>query len=283
MVVEMLINPLKAERHPFEMFFVGLFYASLACIISLWVFRENASLLMVFFTVFASAPFMYYTIKLEEKKDMLPENSETTLLKEHSKALRAFMALFLGITVAFALWYIFLPADLSRLLFEVQSATISEINNAVTGQASGFDIFLRILFNNIKVLAFCVLFAFVFGLGAIFILTWNASVIGAAMGNFIRGKLSDLAAVVGSSNTAHYFHAFSLSILRYAIHGIPEILAYFTGGLAGGIISIAVIRHDFQSEKFEKIILDSSDLLLISLGILCIAAFLEVFITPLFY
>ena len=64
---------------------------------------------------------------------------------------------------------------------------------------------------------------------------------------------------------------------------ILEILAYFVAGLAGGIISSAVIRHDFGTKKYEKIILDSAVLLLISVVMIVVAAFLEVYVTPMFF
>jgi uncharacterized membrane protein SpoIIM required for sporulation len=130
------------------------------------------------------------------------------------------------------------------------------------------------------VLTFAVLFAFIYGFGAIFILTWNASVISVAIGNFIRTNISNLANTIGFVGIGSYFQVFSLGILRYMTHGIFEILAYFTAGLAGGIISVAVIRHDFRTKKFEHIVLDSADLLIISIVILVVAAFVEVFVTP---
>ena len=71
--------------------------------------------------------------------------------------------------------------------------------------------------------------------------------------------------------------------MRYAIHGIPEILGYFIAGLAGGIISTAAIRHDFGSKNYMKIILDSSLLLFISVVVIVIAAYLEVYTTPMFF
>ena len=132
--------------------------------------------------------------------------------------------------------------------------------------------------NNIKVLSFCILFSFIFGLGAIFILIWNASVIGAAIGHFIRANISSIAGAAGLPKAAAYFQAFSLGLLRYSVHGIPEIAAYFTAGLAGGIISIAIVNHDFRTKNFQKVVIDSADLILISIVILIIAGFLEVFV-----
>jgi len=72
--------------------------------------------------------------------------------------------------------------------------------------------------------------------------------------------------------------------MRYIVHGIPEITAYFVAGLAGGIISVAVIRHDFGTDKFRKILMDSVDLIVIAILLLVFSAIVEVFVTPrLFY
>jgi len=287
MVLESIMNPFRAETHPRRMFFIGLIYSSIAIILSLWIFNQYASLVMVFFTVLAATPLIYNTIKAEEQKD-LTDMPERKLLKEHTKALSFFMYLFLGITLSCALWYIFIPQLWLSNLFGVQTQTIVDINSSVLKFGStGFfvqfvKVFSRIFFNNLKVLIFCILFAFIYGVGAIFILTWNASVIGVAIGNFIRSGIAKTGSF-GFSTLSNYFHVISVGLFRYAVHGIPEILAYFTAGLAGGIISIAVIRHDFGTRKFEKIILDSSDLLLLSLGLLFLAAILEVFVTPLLF
>jgi len=67
------------------------------------------------------------------------------------------------------------------------------------------------------------------------------------------------------------------------VHGIPEILAYFIAGLSAGIISIAIINHDFRSKKFQHVLLDSTDLLLLSLAVLLIAALIEAFVTPILF
>jgi len=277
------MNPLSAEKKPFDMFFIGLLYTTIALFLSFWIFKDFASLVMVFLITLASVPLVYSTIKIEEKKDLVIEQ-ESRLLKEHGKALSYLMFLFLGITFAIALWYTFLPNQLVSSLFNVQQQTIVDVNTDITGNAIlqlGF--FSKILFNNIKVLVFCLLFSFVYGTGAIFILSWNASVIGVAIGNAIRSNISYYTSSLGALGIGNYFHVISLGILKYAVHGIPEILAYFIGGLAGGIISVAVIRHDFGTKKFEHILLDSTDLVILSVVFLVIAALIEVYITPLLF
>ena len=97
MVIESLVNPAKAEGRPWEMFFLGFLYASIAVFLSLWIFQDYSSLVMVFLTVFASVPVVYTLIAIEEKKDT-SGRSERSLLKEHSKALAVLIFLFLGYT-----------------------------------------------------------------------------------------------------------------------------------------------------------------------------------------
>ena len=296
MVLESLTNPIKAERKPIHLFFIGIVYSSVAILLSLWIFKDQASLVMVFLTVLATVPLIYHTIKLEERKDKT-SLQEKGLLREHSKAITFLTFLFIGFVVSFAAWFIFLPAALTQTTFQTQISTINTINiqitsgSILTGQASNqitssitsTTLFGRILSNNIKVLIFCLLFSFFYGAGAIFILTWNASVISTAIGTFIRNNLGAYATQSGFLKVGAYFQIFSIGLLRYFLHGIPEIVAYFVGGLAGGIISVAVINHDFGGENFHKIMYDAIGLSLIAVGMLFVAAIIEVWITPVLF
>ena len=75
MVFESLINPIKAEKRPWEMLFIGMIYSSFAIILSLFIFREDASLVMIFLTTLAAVPLIYGAIKIEEKKDKKSPNN----------------------------------------------------------------------------------------------------------------------------------------------------------------------------------------------------------------
>lgn len=280
MVLESLTNPLRAERHPFMVFLLGMAYGTLAIFLSLWIFEEQSSMVMVFLATMAALPLMYHTLRFEEQKDLYMGDGRKSLVHAHAPALLFFLMLFLGIAVAFSFWYIMLPPDLSSTLFRVQSQTISNLNQHVTGQITQTSLLSKIFLNNIKVMIFCILFSFLYGSGAMFILAWNASVIGAAVGNFVRTHMSKFASAAGLQKMGAYFYVSSLSILRYAIHGVPEIFAYVIGGLAGGILSMAVAKRDFGTGKFEKVLLDVSDLILLAVLVLFIAAVMEVFVTP---
>ncbi len=287
MVLESLVNPWRMEAHPGKMIGIGFAYATIGLWLARWVFEGYASLVMVFLTTMAAIPLMVNTIKYEETKD-LRDLQERFLIKEHGRALFAFLLLFIGSTLAFAFWYAVLPSGELNLVFGTQTEAIAAINRTPTGTNTGAatsvaEAFKIIFVNNFRVLVFCILFSFLYGSGAIFILIWNASVIGAAVGSFFRRELAAASSLVGAPSLAQYFSSAWDSLWRYALHGLPEILAYFTAGLAGGIIGIAVIRHDFGTRKFEHIILDSADLLLLSVALLVASALVEVFVTPLIF
>ena len=284
MVLESLINPFTAEKKPWEMFFIGLLYNSVSIILSLIVFRPYASLVMVFLTSMACIPLMYATIKQQEEFDVEIQK-ESILLKKHSYVLLFFLYFFLGIIFSVFLWYILLPFLSNSIfssfftqsthqdLFGIQEKIIASINSPFTGKiASSAGTFITILNNNLGVLFFCILFAFFYGVGSIFILTWNASVVGVAIGSFILEKFSIYSGFVAP-----------IALMRYLTHGIFELTGFFTAGLAGGIISIAVIKHEFGTKKFESVVLDSVDLILVSIGLLIVAALIETYITPLLF
>lgn len=273
MIFESLINPIKAEKKPFETMFIGFVYATIAVLLSITIFKRDASLVMIFLTVLACSQLVYWAIKTEEKKDVM-SNKRIFLLKEHGKALSFLMFLFVGFVLAFSFWYLVLPQSTSQNLFSTQISDIKGINGpSINGEyASPIIMFREILLNNLMVLGFCLLFSLLYGIGAIFILCWNASVIAAAIGTFVQESIG-----------IHYVVSVPLAIFRYSLHGIPEIFAYMTAGLAGGIISIAVIRHDYGSAQFVNIMKDSIDLILLSVFTLVVAALLEVYVTPIFF
>ncbi|MFP4112612.1 MAG: stage II sporulation protein M [Candidatus Woesearchaeota archaeon] len=291
MIIESLFNPKLVNKNYNVLFFIGLIYTSLAIGLSIFVFRSEASMVMVFFTVLSVLPYVFASIKHEEEEDMELEE-ESSILKEHAKTLTKFMLVFFGMVLAFAIWYVVLPQETAGHVFNTQISTINAINSNATGRViesvtgnlvSRLDIFQRIVMNNLVVLFFCLLFSFLFGFGAIFILTWNASVIGTAIGTIIKSGFEKAAMLIGFEKAVQYFHVITYGLLRYAIHGIPEILSYFVAGLAGGIISVAAIKHDFRSKKYHKIIIDSADLIIIAIILVFISGILEVYVTPAFF
>ncbi len=285
-MLEMLFDPRRAERRPWELFFVGLFYAGMSVLLALWlfsgnpVFSKHISILIITFTVMFSIPFFYFMIKLEEKKGS--DDKKGFWFKKHGKALSALMWLFVGFIVAYSIAYVALP-DVTGEAFKAQIEQYCSINMPgnidgcvakygdvitgnfdLTGNMTNKEYATNIFINNVYVMIFSLIFSLLFGAGAIFILAWNASVIAAAMGIFSQQSLSNL----------------PVALSRYMIHGIPEIGAYFVAALAGGIIGVALIKHDIKSKRFWDTLNDSLHLILLAVALLVIGTLIEVFVTP---
>ncbi len=285
-MLESLINPKRAEKGPWKMFFIGILYASLSLILVHFFFAKDSVLskfsgiMVVLFCVMFSLPFMYFIIRQEEKEDEEIEGF-WWVWKTHSDAIYAFMWLFLGFIVAFSIWYIVLQ---NSDLLNAQIETYCNINNpgnvancisefsftsnaVLTSSSTSSARFLSIIGNNIGVMIFTLIFSLIFGAGAIFILAWNASVISAAIGIFTRYNIAEI----------------PLGLLRYMIHGFPEIAAYFITALAGGIFGVGIIRHGVADKKFAKVLAHVAVLLVIATAVLLVAAVIEVFFTPLLF
>ncbi len=288
MVLEYIFNPLVLKKKPWEMFIAGFVYSIIALFLSYLVFKEISGILTVFLIVIAILPTMYVTVKSEEELD-LNYGGEWKLLQEHAKVIIFLLFMFLGVTAALIVSYVILPHSVVDVVFDLQHKAIVNVNNYVrgsiinediTGQAIKTDIFVKIFLNNLKVLFFCLIFSLLYGTGSLFILTWNASVIAAAVGSLMKNELANAASSVGLVFVSNYLGTAAFSFFKYMLHGILEITAYFIIGLAGGILSMALIKKDLS---YDSIMADVLDLVLISIGFLLVAGIVEVYITSLIF
>lgn len=279
-----MFNPKWGINESWKMFFIGLWFAALSTILvkvffqSDQVLAEASGILIVTFCVMFTLPYMFFVIKRESEEDETVEGF-FNVWNAHKDAIYSFTFLFLGFIVAFSLLNIFFE---DNNLFNAQLETYCVINNPYNVQAcvnqfsfgtqasfSGASItrigrFTAILENNIYVMIFTLLFSLIFGAGAIFVLAWNATVISSAVGIFSK----------------HSFALTPIAFLRYMIHGVPEIGAYFVTALAGGIFGTAVLRNGFRGKRFFRVLANVILLLFIALTMLIIAAIIEVYITP---
>jgi uncharacterized membrane protein SpoIIM required for sporulation len=273
---ERTTSPKLIEKRNWILFPVGFIFGIISIILPFWIFANSvlekySSIFSILFCVMFTIPIIYRTINFEESKDE-KNYKPLRLLKEHSKAIICFLWLFLGITFAFSISYILLD---SPVIYQAQIETYCSLNsvnefcmrdNTITGNATlkmKTNLFSGILKNNLTVLIFSIIFSILFWAGGTFIIIWNASVIATAIAIFSKHDLAN----------------FHLSLLRYLIHGIPEIAGYFVGMLAGGIIGISIIKKEWKSKKrLNTILKDILLLIIIAVIILVIASLIEVYI-----
>ncbi|MBU0978162.1 MAG: stage II sporulation protein M [Nanoarchaeota archaeon] len=263
-ISSILFSPKKAERHPLEIFFVVIFYTSISIFLSLWILPNQASIAMVFLSIIACLYLVQSTLIVEENKEK-NENTESFLLKEHTKTLGFFMMIFFAFLIAFTFWMLVLPSSMTSQIFNLQSATFEDIQT-ITGRVTAPEAFSIILSNNLRVLLLSIVLALFYGAGALFILAWNASLMGYIIGSLVKNSL-------GLASLPYAF-------LKFFIHGIPEILAYFAAALAGSILFITVIRGDIKKDRIKRTFIDISIITIISIILLVIAAGIEAYISP---
>lgn len=242
-------------------------------------YGTQISLAMIFFTSLGLAPFMVRILYVEERKDIT--DLEEHFLARHKEVLMVYTFLFLGAVVAYSLWFTILPEAIVNSIFREQISTLNWVagvrSGLVVGMSATQQLGLKIIvLNNLKVLAVATLLSFALGSGAIFILTWNASIIAVAIGSSARNMISYYASLGQFAGLAAYFHALPVSFSQLILHGSLEIVAYFIGGLAGGILSVAITHH--QGKASAIVIKDSFLLLGVAVGLIIIAGGVEVLV-----
>lgn len=289
MVLEMIIDSKEATlKSWWKLLIIGAFYATLGVIIAAWVFPQHASMVMVFITVLGMAYLMHEVILKEEEYDEESDHEPHDILVHHGQTLIIFMILFFGMLIAYTFWYAVLPwtssiesgifANLDiRTVFEAQNDTVKRITgHAFTGAASAeAEWFTIILLNNLSVLLFSFLFGFFYGYGGIFVLSWNASVIAAAAGTTFKRALAEGIA------WPEKVWVFFASWLAYMPHGVFEMLGFFVGALAAGILGAGIARKVWREpDKLARVLTDFVIFSFLSAFIIFFAAIIEVWITP---
>jgi uncharacterized membrane protein SpoIIM required for sporulation len=264
-------------KKPAQLFATGFFYTSIAIFVSAILFFHAPSMVIVTFMTLPSV-FIFTNILQKKCLEEVKIKSLLELLTVNSDIVEMYTFLFLGMVVGIALWFSILPAPisdnlLSEQLFNLYSITqVSSASGAAvtSAQTFGTDVFLLIAANNIKLVMLMAVLSFIFAAGALFILAWNASVVGVAIGLLIRRLAGEggLAAAVAAG--------IPLGFAYYILHLIPEVIAYFTAAIAGAMISSAMIRYTPFGPKSKKLLLVSAILLVISIVLILIAAGIEI-------
>lgn len=257
MVLERLLEAKYYRKKPISIFIFSTIVSLISIFISYFVFKESTGLFIIVLislvlVTFINSMFRYEEIETEQL------GARQNLIQRHGDIISAFAAMFLGMVLAMSFAFIILPDDVVENIFNEQ---IREVNK-IQGYFTFGNQFLEIIANNISVLTLSFLFSFLLGTGAILILSWNASVLSAAIG-LIAKSLGGIRGV-------------PVAVLTFLPHGIFELTAYFIGAIAGGLISVALVRK--SSKKFWFVIQDSLKLLAISLILLIIGGIVETLI-----
>ena len=284
MVLESIVSEVIARRHPSTIFFMALILSSVSIWVSFYVFPNSSSILPLAFVTIGFVPIIHKMFVEETMEEVEKPGWAPAFITRHFELVLLYAFLFLGLIASYTLWYVVLPSAETNCIgaekalncgFPTREKIFSEQENVfskITGRAVGANecknpatksiekCTFFIFSNNSFVLVLAIMFSFLFGAGAIFLIGWNASVIG----TFIGKEVVEVHALAGL-----------LRGISYLPHGMWEITGYFMGAIAGGIISAVLSGKTYGSHQFETIAKDTLSMIIIAYILLFIGAAIE--------
>ena len=260
-------------------FILGLVYSAIGLLIASVLFPGDPALVAVAFTSMLLLPEMYKIFSIEERQESVEQGiSFATLWRNDLEVARIYIFLFMGILLVYSVGAIFLPGMSTDVLFREQleirfgqgfsgqAVASSGISNGIIS----WDLFFSLLSNNFLVMIACFILALLTGDGAIFLITWNASVWGTIFGITAKGA--------GLYSGQHPIFYFLIIMLVVFPHMILEALSYFLAAISGSVISKDVLLEEFASDKFFEVFGLNLYLLLFGLVFLLLGALVEAFV-----
>lgn len=268
MVLESLLSAKEVESNPIKMFVYSVIVTTISLWTSYFIFPSASSVVFLFLITIASAPLLYKVLRKEEESEELNKKIDASFLIRNKQILTIYLFLFIGVLISSTLWYAVLPSHYTSLMFSYQMP----IEKALTGSSSGAfyseSSLIAILSNNLEVALIAFIVSLLFGAGAVFILSWNASVIAVFIGNLAK----DVA--LHSSPLQGVLVAIPKGLLSISLHGIPEISAYSLACISGGVLSAGLIRR----HETDIVVRDSIVLLTVALVLVFVGGFIEAFL-----
>lgn len=296
MVLETLFKVKDIELKPSFALVLAFVVSSASMFLSALTFPSSTSILTIAFITTAMMPLIHGLFEFEEKKEVMHPGKAFAFLRRHFALVKVYAWFFIGLIISFSFWYVILPSEVNsnnvfdfkltkEMVFGEQLNNvrgIESVRSSLTGDVISscsekgyWNAFTCIFSNNLFVLGLAFLLSFVYGAGAIFLIAWNASILGVVIGQDILNLYLSTYTASEFGIIGAYLHGL-LNAFGYLPHGIFEIPAYFIGAIAGGIITIALTMKTKSREKILTMALtDALILILIAIILLLIGAAIE--------
>ena len=271
MVLDYLLSPHQARKDPWSLAIAAMLFVSFGVIIDVLMPSVHGSIII--FAMLPAIPLLWMLMvreEVEEEKDNLlghagyyHKHGFLGSIKPHGSLWEILAFFFLGAVIAYTFWYAALPAETSQQMFADQINEVKLIQGAMATAATG-NMFTEGKFwflfeHNLQVLGIMFVFCLLYGIGSVYMLMWNASIIGVVLG----GKI----ATEGIPGVV-------VGFLGLLPHGIFEISAYFVATIAGGIFSVSLMRG-VTKPGFRYVLYDVLFWTGLSLALLAIGAAIE--------
>jgi len=267
MVLESIIPVKKVIRKHIDMFIFSMIVSLVSIYLADMIFpgTSTGKIITLFVTV-GITPMIYGIFKEEEEieREEAENRIKESFFQRHGETILIFSLLFLGVFLSIFMVSTFSEEKYVRYIFQDQLSEIERVTS-ISNPSGAFitsEILEIIIENNLRVMGLSFLLSFLLGSGAIIILAWNASILALYLSSFLRKGLIE------------EFLIRSISLIP---HAPIEIAAYFLAGMAGGVLSVGIIREKLFSKEFFLVLRDSFILMGLALLAVLIGAVAEVF------
>ncbi|OVE74810.1 hypothetical protein BVX95_01060 [archaeon D22] len=268
-MLENLYSQNILQKNFYYAFVLGFAYAIIGIGIAVLLFPNDPALVSVAFTALMFYPTLRKFLRKGEIQEAEKiEPSGGIFFKDKSGIFKVYSYYFIGVLLSFSFLAILMPSLAANHLFNDQ---ISILYGHVTGNAIfTVPLFEIIFFNNLTVMILCFVSALLIGDGAVFLLTWNASVWGT-----IFGTLAKTASHASNKDPIIYFLLIFLIVFT---HLIIEAFSYMVAATSGSILSQGFIGEKIRSKTFFNIFVNAFILIILAFIILFIGAVVETFV-----
>ncbi len=279
-LLEDLYNVELVKQKSLYALLLGIGYAIIGIGCAVLLFPEDPAIVAVAFTAILFLPLLRQVLITEEDEECAKARIEGAdkfsiiqFFKDHNEIFKIYLFYFLGVLFVFSFFALVLPNLATNYIFknqlEVMYGTAVQSGKAMVLEFDS-NLFTGILLNNFIVMILCFITAFIIGDGAVFLITWNASVWGTIFGN-----LAQTAAIAAGKNPILYF---ILVIVVVLPHMLLEAFAYFSSAGAGAIVSRGLIKEQFMSPQFKRLIKGTVLLLLVAAAFIIVGALVETYV-----
>jgi hypothetical protein len=268
-VLDLLVNPKLARKEPWRILVAAFTFVTFGVLAHLWLPEVRGS--VIIFAMVPAIPLFWALLVREETREERISLRPKMSFAYHRRLIEILAYLFVGATIAYAAWYALLPEGDAREVFGDQLREIRILRLSATGlvvpepasstaRAFSPSLFEYLFAHNLNVLFILFALTLVYGMGALYVLFWNASIIGVYLGARLEEQ-----GLLGLGSAA----------LGLVPHGALEVGGYLLATLAGGVLSVAIMRGHFRRPEFRLIIQDVALLTLAAIVLLAAGAAVE--------
>ncbi|MBU0530762.1 MAG: stage II sporulation protein M [Nanoarchaeota archaeon] len=250
------LDPEEIKKHPVNVIYIAAFMITIGFISAFFIFPGVFSISVISFSSLFLLPFvmrMLETEKISKRKFRF-----SYIFSRHKKMIIFFIFIFIGMSIEYTLLYGLVPPNIGNVAFEQQLGLFLK---SPAEYVSGTEIFWGIVSNNMRLVFICMLLSIIYGVGAVFILNYNASIVGIIYGSGIRSF------IWGAT-----YPVLPHPIL-YLPHIIVEILAYLFASLAGAMLYKSIKLGEKSYSVFMR---DSLIFLGLSIILIFVAGYIEI-------